>query len=157
MKQRRRKTEVTSVLHEWNSHLLVCAAGDQSLESAAWDSQNVWDCGHTRAVHVVLRDESSRNQRLFAAVAISGVIIAKPFGRGSIGGYHYGLVLYEDLHWREQMRKTYSEYIMDVTRDSFKKWAIQSPETGIDRNQYFYLSIDVMEANTECDHFEVFL
>lgn len=72
MKHWRGKTEDQSVLQEWNFHGQLWAAGDQNLEAAAWESQNVAECEETCALHVLRWAKRSRNRLLCTQSSVPG-------------------------------------------------------------------------------------
>lgn len=63
-----------------------------------------------------------------------GVFAARPIGKGTVVGYYYGSLVYEDLSAAGSRLKTYGENIMKVTKATFSKWANRLPETATDRN-----------------------
>lgn len=50
------------------------------------------------------------------------VSAAQPMGEGTIVGYDYGFLVYENLNSSGSRFKTYGESVVEVTRETFRKW-----------------------------------
>lgn len=63
----------------------------------------------------------------------NGILGAKWFGKRDVVGYYSGSLVYENMTWHQHTTKKYEEAVMQVTRESFCKWAKGFADTVKDR------------------------